>query len=87
MKKWFRAVFNLKHLLSIIVIIGCYILMIILTSKSLVSLKSYSNFLSSRNYNYSVIIDKDIKEDTYAFYNKTITFNHDDKLINSVDSK
>lgn len=84
MKKWFRAVFNLKHLLSIIVIIGCYILMIILTSKSLVSLKSYSNFLSSRNYNYSVIIDKDIKEDTYAFYNKTITFNHDDKLINSV---
>ena len=84
MKKWFRAVFNLKHLLSIIVIIGCYILMIILTSKSLASLKSYSNFLSSRNYNYSVIIDKDIKEDTYAFYNKTITFNYDDKLINSV---
>lgn len=84
MKKWFRAVFNLKHLLSIIVIIGCYILMIILTSKSLASLKSYSNFLSSRNYNYSVIIDKDIKEDTYAFYNKTIAFNYDDKLINSV---
>jgi hypothetical protein len=58
--------------------------MIFLTSESLVSLGRYNSFLSSRNYSYSIEIDKDIEQDTYAYYNKTITFTHNNKLINSV---
>lgn len=84
MKKWFRAALNTKHLICIIVTICIFTVMIFLTSESLVSLGSYNSFLSSRNYNYSIEIDKDIEQDTYAYYNKTITFTYNDKLINSV---
>ena len=84
MKKWFRAALNIKHLICIIVTICIFTVMIFLTSESLVSLGSYNRFLSSRNYNYSIEIDKDIEQDTYAYYNKTITFTYNDNLINSV---
>ena len=84
MKKWFRAALNIKHIICIIVTICAFTAMIFLTSESLVSLGRYNDFLSSRNYNYSVEIDKDIEQDTYAYYNKTITFTHNNKLINSV---
>jgi hypothetical protein len=84
MKKWFRAALNIKHLICIIITICVFTVMIFLTSESLVSLERYNSFLSSRNYNYSIEIDKDIEQDTYAYYNKTITFTHNNKLINSV---
>lgn len=84
MKKWFRAALNTKHLFCIIITICVFTVMIFLTSESLVSLGRYNSFLSSRNYNYSVEIDKNIEQDTYAYYNKTITFTHNNKLINSV---
>ena len=84
MKKWFRAALNLKHLICIIITICCFAVMMFLTSESLVSLEKYSGFLSSRNYNYSIIIDKDIEQDAYAYYDKTITFLYNDKLINSI---
>lgn len=84
MKKWFRAALNLKHLICIIITICCFTVMMFLTSESLVSLEKYSGFLSSRNYNYSIIIDKDIEQDAYAYYDKTITFSNNDKLINSI---
>ena len=84
MKKWFRAALNIKHLICIIITICVFTVMIFLTSESLVSLGRYNSFLSSRNYSYSIEIDKDIEQDTYAYYNKTITFTHNNKLINSV---
>ena len=84
MKKWFRAALNIKHLICIIVTICVFTVMIFLTSESLVSLGRYNSFLSSRNYSYSIEIDNDIEQDTYAYYNKTITFTHNNKLINSV---
>ena len=84
MRKWFRACLNIKHLICIIITICSFAVMIFLTSESLVSLASYKSFLTSRNYNYSIVIDKDIEQDTYAYYNKTITFTYNDKLINSI---
>jgi hypothetical protein len=57
-----------------------------LYSKSLASINNYQAFLNSRNYNYSVVIDKSLDTNCYALYNKIITFSKNESLNSTINA-
>jgi hypothetical protein len=86
LKKWIRSSFNFKHIITIIAAIVCLVAAMFLFSKSLASIHNYQAFLNSRNYNYSVVIDKSLDENCYALYNKTITFSKNESLNSTINA-
>lgn len=86
LKKWLRSSCDIKHIITIIFTIIYSILSMSLFQDNIVSLSKYQKFLSSRNYNYSVIIDKAIDEDCYAYFGKSITFFDNESLNNVISS-
>ena len=85
-KKWFRSSLNLKHIITIIAAIVFLVASIVLFSNKSYSYTKSSKFLSSRNCNYSVIVDKELEIDTYAFYDRSILFSKAEDLKNTVNA-
>lgn len=85
-KKWLRSSLTLKHMITLIAAIVFVVAAMFLFSGKIASMNNYSKFLDSRNYAYSVNIDKDIGENTYAFYKNKITFYSDMNLLEYVNS-
>ena len=74
LSKWIRSNLNPKHMVTIIAVVILAAAAMFLFTNQVSSLNSYSSFLKSRNYNYSVIIDKNLEKDAYAFYDRKISF-------------
>lgn len=78
--KLYRSSFNLKHIISIIAAVAFYAAAMFLFNSKVDTLSKYSSFLSSRNYSHSVLVDKELEQDSYAFYGKKIMFSTDEKM-------
>lgn len=78
--KLYRSSFNLKHIISIIAAVAFYSAATFLFNSKVDTLSRYSSFLSSRNYSHSVLVDKGLEQDSYAFYGKKIMFSTDEKM-------
>lgn len=74
LSKWARSNLNSKHIITIIAAVIFIVASMFLFTSQVPSLNSYLSFLNTREYNYSVIVDKDIEEDSYAYYDKKIIF-------------
>ena len=85
-KKWLRSSLNLKHLITIIAAIICLMAAMFLFSDKIYSLSKYRYFLQTRNYNYSVIVDKKINEDCYAYFGKSLTFSKTEDMSDVINS-
>ena len=85
-KKWFRASLNCKHIITIIAAIAFLVAAIVLFSNNSYSYAKSSKFLSSRDCNYSIIIDKELERDTYAFYGRSISFSESENLKKTVNA-
>ena len=84
--KWIRSSFTFKHILTIAFAIVSIVLAMFLFSDAIESTRCYQSFLDSRQYNYSVVIDKNLSKDCYAYYDKTILFSKSknlDQMINA----
>lgn len=84
--KWIRSSFTFKHILTIAFAIVSIVLAMFLFSDTIESTRCYQSFLDSRQYNYSVVIDKNLSKDCYAYYDKTILFSKSknlDQMINA----
>ncbi len=85
-KKWLRSSLNLKHLITIIAAIICLMAAMFSFSDKIYSLSEYNSFLQTRNYNYSVIVDKKINEDCYAYFGKSLTFSKTEDMSDVINS-
>jgi len=86
LSKWIRSSFNLKHIITIIAAVVCLVAAMFLFSNSISSVHEYQSFLNSRNYNYSIVVDKNIDSNCYALYNKTITFSKNESLNSTINA-
>lgn len=86
LSKWNRSSFNLKHIITIIAAVVCLVAAMFLFSNSISSVHEYQSFLNSRNYNYSIVVDKNIDSNCYALYNKTITFSKNESLNSTINA-
>ena len=79
-KKWIRRAFNLKHIVTILIASLLSAMSMFLFSGSVRSMAESNNFLKNRNYNYSVVIDKEVESDSYSYYENKISFYANDNL-------
>jgi hypothetical protein len=86
LSKWIRSSLNLKHIITIIAAMACLVAAMFLFSNSIASVHKYQAFLNSRNYNYSVVVDKNLDSNCYALYNKTITFSKNESLNSTINA-
>lgn len=82
--RWTRRALNLKHIVTIIAACILSAAAMFLFSSSIKSHTNAIGFLNSRNYNYSVLVDKKLNEDTYSFYDSKVTFSKDSLLNDSI---
>lgn len=75
-----RSFLNAKHILTIVATILCLTAATFLHNSEIDSLLNYSNFLSSRNFCYSVLVDKSLTKDSYAFFDRKITFSKNSQM-------
>ena len=85
LKKWIRSSLNFKHVIVIVAAVLCSVAATILFTDLIASICEYQSFLNSRNYNYSVVIDKNIGANCYALYGKTITFSKNVNLDSTIN--
>lgn len=78
--KLYRSSFNFKHIVSIIAAVAFYAAAMFLFNSKVGALSKYYCFLSSRNYSHSVLVDRGLEQDSYAFYGKKIMFSTDEKM-------
>lgn len=78
--KLYRSSFNFKHIVSIIAAVAFYAAAMFLFNSKVDVLSNYSSFLSSRDYSHSVLVDRGLGQDSYAFYGKKIMFSTDEKM-------
>lgn len=78
--KLYRSSFNLKHIISIIAAVAFYAAVVFLYNSKVNTLSKYSSFLSSRQYSHSVLVDRELKQDSYAFYGRKIMLSTDEKM-------
>lgn len=78
--KWIRSNLNAKHIVTLVAAIALMVANMLLFSDETFSMSSYSSFLNDRNYNYSIVVDKDLREDCYAYYDRKISFAKDESL-------
>lgn len=83
-KKWFRGEFCYKHIISIICCAFIAIIGLLVFSSGISSQSHFSYFLNSRNYNYSVLINKNINENCYCYYDNTVTFASNESLDKNI---
>ena len=79
-KQWLRSTLNFKNIITAIFAVIIISFSMILYNDKIFSIKSSKDFYNSRNYNYSVVIDKKLNSNTYAFYDKKITFSVSDEM-------
>lgn len=84
--KWFRSNLNFKHLVVIFATVISIVLPMFLFTDTISSLGNYSSFLNKREYNYSVIVDKDLGTDSYAYFDKKLTFYTQDTLSGGINA-
>lgn len=85
MSKFLRALLNLKHILLIMIIVMLNVGTMFLFNDEINYLNNYLGFLNTRNYSYSVLVDRSISKDTYAFYDRQITFSTNNKMTQSIN--
>lgn len=86
LNKWLRAFLNIKHIMAIFIAMCFFSSSMLLYSSSIKSISNYQRFLKTRNYNYSITIDKDLGVDCYAYYNKNITFSKMSNLNTTINA-
>lgn len=75
-----RSSLNLKHIITIIAAAICFVAAMILYNADLYSLSKYSSFLCSREYSYSTLVDKELRQDSYAYFERKISFSTNRQL-------
>lgn len=73
-KKHCRAFINFKHIIVTIIASIFIAGIMFLFTPQINSMNNSDSFLSNRECNYSIVIDKNLEIDTYALYNSEIIF-------------
>ena len=79
-KKWVRGFANFKHIVAVAFSLMLTTASMLLYAKNLTFSSSYLKFLNDSKWNYSVVVDKCLPEDTYGLLDRTLSFSESREL-------